>query len=198
MRRRSNAYHISILAVLIAIVIIQNVVPFFGYIPILGLSLTTIHVTVIVAAVVLGPKDGAIVGAAWGLIDWLRAFIAPTSALAPLVFTNPLVSVVPRILIGVVAGWVFIALKKRVSTPLSLTLAGVAGSLTNTLLVLGLIGTLYRHAAAGFYQVNLSKLMPYILGIVGTNGVPEAILAGVLVPLIGGALLRYQHGTGRI
>jgi len=160
--------------------------------------LTTIHVTVIVAAVVLGPKDGAIVGAAWGLIDWLRAFIAPTSALAPLVFTNPLVSVVPRILIGVVAGWVFIMLKKRVSTPLSLTLAGVAGSLTNTLLVLGLIGTLYRHAAAGFYQVNLSKLMPYILGIVGTNGVPEAILAGVLVPLIGGALLRYQHGTGRI
>lgn len=195
MRRRSNAYHISILAVLIAIVIIQNVVPFFGYIPILGLSLTTIHVTVIVAAVVLGPKDGAIVGAAWGLIDWLRAFIAPTSALAPLVFTNPLVSVVPRILIGVVAGWVFIALKKRVSTPLSLTLAGVAGSLTNTLLVLGLIGTLYRHAAAGFYQVNLSKLMPYILGIIGTNGVPEAILAGVLVPLIGGALLRYQHGS---
>ena len=195
MRRRSNAYHISILAVLIAIVIIQNVVPFFGYIPILGLSLTTIHVTVIVAAVVLGPKDGAIVGAAWGLIDWLRAFIAPTSALAPLVFTNPLVSVVPRILIGVVAGWVFIALKKRVSTQLSLTLAGVAGSLTNTLLVLGLIGTLYRHAAAGFYQVNLSKLMPYILGIIGTNGVPEAILAGVLVPLIGGALLRYQHGS---
>ena len=193
MQRRSNAYHISILAVLIAIVIIQNVVPFFGYIPILGLSLTTIHVTVIVAAVVLGPKDGAIVGAAWGLIDWLRAFIAPTSALAPLVFTNPLVSVVPRILIGVVAGWVFIALKKRISIPLSLTLAGVAGSLTNTLLVLGLIGTLYRHAAAGFYQVNLSKLMPYILGIIGTNGVPEAILAGVLVPLIGGALLRYQR-----
>ncbi|MFC6294253.1 ECF transporter S component [Lactiplantibacillus daoliensis] len=192
MQRRSNAYHISILAVLIAIVIVQNVVPFFGYIPILGLSLTTIHITVIIAAVVLGPKDGAIVGGAWGLIDWLRAFIAPTSALAPLVFTNPLVSVLPRILIGVVAGWVFIALKKHLKPALSLTFAGVAGSLTNTLLVLGLIGTLYRHAAAGFYQVDLSKLMPYLLGIIGTNGVPEAILAGILVPLIGGPLLRYR------
>lgn len=196
MQRRSKAYHISILAVLIAIVISQNVVPFFGYIPILGLSLTTIHVTVIIAAVVLGPKDGAIVGGAWGLIDWARAFIAPTSALAPLVFTNPLVSVLPRILIGVVAGWLFIALKQRVKPAVGLTLAGVAGSLTNTVLVLGLIGTLYRHAAAGFYQVDLSKLMPYLLTVVGTNGIPEAILAGIVVPLIGLPLLRYRQRKG--
>lgn len=197
MQRRSNAYHISILAVLIAIVIVQNVVPFFGYIPILGLSLTTIHITVIIAAVVLGPKDGAIVGGAWGLIDWGRAFVAPTSALAPLVFTNPLVSVVPRILIGVVAGWLFIGLRRYLKPSLSLVLAGVAGSLTNTILVLGLIGTLYRHAAAGFYQVDLSKLMPYLLGVVGTNGVPEAILAGFLVPLIGLPLMRFGHQKNR-
>lgn len=38
MQRRSNAYHISVLAVLMAIVIIQNIVPFFGYIPLPGLS----------------------------------------------------------------------------------------------------------------------------------------------------------------
>ncbi|BDZ30423.1 ECF transporter S component [Lactiplantibacillus sp. WILCCON 0030] len=193
MQRRSNAYHISVLAVLIAIVIIQNVVPFFGYIPILGLSLTTIHVTVIIAAVVLGPKDGAIVGGAWGLIDWIRAFTAPTSALAPLVFTNPLVSVLPRVLIGVVAGWTFIWLRRHLKPAPSLLVAGVVGALTNTILVLGLIGTLYRHTAAGFYQVDLSKLMPYLLGIVGTNGVPEAILAGVLVPLIGLPLMRFRQ-----
>jgi len=193
MQRRSNAYHISVLAVLMAIIIIQNVVPFLGYIPWAGLSITTIHITVIIAAVILGPRDGALVGGVWGMIDWIRAFVAPTSPLAPMVFTNPLVSVLPRILIGVVAGWVFIWFNRRRKTELGLTLAGIAGSLTNTILVLGLIGTLYRHQAAGFYQVDLSKLMPYLLTIVGTNGVPEAILAGVLTPLIGTALLRFKH-----
>ncbi|RRK09829.1 ECF transporter S component [Lactiplantibacillus garii] len=193
MQRRSNAYHISVLAVLMAIIIIQNIVPFFGYIPIAGLSLTTIHITVIIAAVILGPRDGALIGGIWGLIDWIRAFVAPTSALAPIVFTNPLVSVVPRVLIGVMAGWLFIWFNRRKQPTLGLTLAGVAGSLTNTILVLGLIGTLYRNQAAGFYQLDLSKLMPYLLTIVGTNGVPEAILAGILTPLIGTALLRFKR-----
>ncbi len=176
-----------------AIIIIQNIVPFFGYIPLFGLSITTIHVTVVIAAIVLGPKDGAIIGGVWGVIDWIRAFVAPTSPLAPMVFTNPLVSVLPRILIGVVAGWLYIWFQRRGKDALGMTLAGVAGSLTNTILVLGLIGTLYRTKAAGFYQIDLSKLMPYLLTIVGTNGVPEAIMAGILAPLIGLPLLRYQR-----
>ncbi|MFB9769827.1 ECF transporter S component [Lactiplantibacillus modestisalitolerans] len=192
MLRRTNAYHISVLAVLIAIIIVQNVVPFFGYIPLPGLSITTIHITVIVAAVVLGPKDGALIGGIWGVIDWVRAFIAPTSPLAPLVFTNPLVSVLPRILIGVVAGLIFKKFRETHPT-WGLTLAGVAGALTNTVLVLGLIGSLYSHQAAGFYQVDLSQLMPYLLTIVATNGIPEAILAGILAPLIGRPLLKFKR-----
>ncbi|WP_047999228.1 ECF transporter S component [Lactiplantibacillus herbarum] len=193
MQRRSNAYHISVLAVLMAIVIMQNIVPFFGYIPLPGLSITTIHITVIIAAVVLGPRDGAIIGGIWGLIDWIRAFVAPTSALAPIVFTNPLVSILPRVLIGLVAGWIFIWFSKRHRTTLGFTLAGIAGALTNTILVLGLIGLLYSHQAAGFYQVNLSKLMPYLLTVVASNGVPEAILAGILTPLIGTPLMRFKQ-----
>jgi len=193
MQRRSNAYHISVLAVLMAIVIMQNIVPFFGYIPLPGLSITTIHITVIIAAVVLGPRDGAIIGGIWGLIDWIRAFVAPTSALAPIVFTNPLVSIVPRVLIGLVAGWIFIWFSKRQRTTLGFTLAWIAGALTNTILVLGLIGLLYSHQAAGFYQVNLSKLMPYLLTVVASNGVPEAILAGILTPLIGTPLMRFKR-----
>jgi len=193
MQRRSNAYHISVLAVLMAIVIMQNIVPFFGYIPLPGLSITTIHITVVIAAVVLGPRDGAIIGGIWGLIDWIRAFVAPTSALAPLVFTNPLVSILPRVLIGLVAGWIFIWFSKRHRPTLGFTLAGIAGALTNTILVLGLIGLLYSHQAAGFYQVNLSKLMPYLLTVVASNGVPEAILAGILTPLIGTPLMRFKQ-----
>jgi len=193
MSRKSNAYQISVLAVLTAIVIIQNVVPLFGYIPLPGLSITTIHITVIIAAVILGPKDGAIIGGVWGLIDWIRAFTAPTSPLAPIVFTNPLVSVLPRVLVGVVAGVIFAKWSQRKHPAVGMTIAAVAGSLVNTILVLGLIGLLYRNAAAGFYQIDLSKLMPYLLAIVGTNGVPEAILAGIITPLIATPLLKFKQ-----
>ncbi|VDG17642.1 ECF transporter S component [Lactiplantibacillus mudanjiangensis] len=193
MQRKSNAYQLSVLAVLTAIVLLQNLVPFLGYIPLPGLSITTIHVTVIIAAVILGPRDGAIIGGVWGLVDWIRAFVAPTSPLAPIVFTNPLVSVLPRVLVGLVAGLIFLHWAKRPHPTVGMVLAGVVGSLVNTILVLGLIGVLYSHAAAGFYQINLAKLMPYLLTIVGTNGIPEAILAGILTPIIATPLLRFKR-----
>ena len=74
------------------------------------------------------------------MITFIRAFVWPTSPLATIVFTNPLVSVLPRILIGVVAGYTFMWLSKRLSSKiLSTGVAAVLGSLTNTVLVLGQI-----------------------------------------------------------
>ncbi|WP_369404666.1 hypothetical protein [Secundilactobacillus odoratitofui] len=55
-----------------------------------------IQVTVVIAAILLGPKGGTWVGLTWGLINWVRAFVWPTSPLALYVFVNPLVSVLPR------------------------------------------------------------------------------------------------------
>lgn len=107
--------------------------------------MTIIHITVIVAALVLGPKDGALVGGVWGMITFIRAFVWPTSPLATIVFTNPLVSVLPRILVGVVAGYTFMWLSKRLSSKiLAAGVAAVLGSLTNTVLVLGQIYLLPR------------------------------------------------------
>ena len=55
--------------------IVQNLVPILGNIPIGPLSITLIHITVIVAAIVLGPVQGMIVGGIWGMITFIRAFI---------------------------------------------------------------------------------------------------------------------------
>lgn len=79
MVRNSKAFRLSILALFIAFVIIQNFVPFLGYIPVGALSLTTIQITVIVAAIVLGPTDGAIVGDVWGILSCIKAFTSPSS-----------------------------------------------------------------------------------------------------------------------
>ena len=115
------------IALFCAIIIVQNFVPFFGYIPVGPLNLTTIHVTVIIAAIVLGPRDGAIIGGVWGLITFIRAYVWPTSPLATIVFVNPLVSVVPRILIGVVAGYAFIFLRNKIKKVPAMCVASILG-----------------------------------------------------------------------
>ncbi|EJN55530.1 ECF transporter S component [Loigolactobacillus coryniformis] len=192
--QNNKSYRISILAMFIAIIIIQNFVPLFGYIPLGLLDLTTIHITVIIAAIILGPKDGALVGGAWGLITFIRAFTSPTSPLAPLVFTNPVVSIVPRILIGLVAGWLFIWLQRKIKRTPAMMLAALVGALVNTILVLGLIYLFYRTPAVAqaYGTADVSRLGGLLLVVVATNGIPEAILAAVVAPLICTPLLRFR------
>ena len=186
MKRRQQIRRNTIRAIFIAIIILQDFVPFLGNIPLGPLSITTIHVTVIVAAVVLGPVDGAIIGGTWGLLTWVRAFVAPSSPIAPLVMVNPLVSVVPRILIGVVAGYLYRWISRWTQRKkLAMTIAGIAGSLTNTVLVLGFIYLFYRTpAVAQAYGVNVDHLLPALEAIMATNGTAELIFAAIAVPLI--------------
>lgn len=68
MTRNSSAYKISILAILTALLMIQSFVPMVGYIYILpGLpGVTTMHLTVIIGAIILGTRGGATLGAIWG------------------------------------------------------------------------------------------------------------------------------------
>ena len=79
MKRRQQIQRSTIRSILIAIIILQDFVPFLGNIPVGPLSITTMHVTVIIAAIVVGPVDGAIIGGVWGILTWVRAFVAPSS-----------------------------------------------------------------------------------------------------------------------
>lgn len=190
MVKNNQVYQKVLYALFTAIIIVQNFVPFLGYIPIGPLNLTIIHVTVIIAALTLGPSGGAIVGGIWGGITFVRAFVWPTSPLAAIVFVNPLVSVLPRILIGVVAGYVFRWLTHKMRQQyLALGIAGLLGSLTNTFLVLGQIYLFYNGHSQALYQIDTKAMMPYLLGVIATNGIPEAIIAAIVAPLIAKPLM---------
>lgn len=186
MKRRQQIRRNTIRAIFIAIVILQDFVPFLGNIPLGPLSITTMHVTVIIAAIVLGPLGGAIIGGTWGVLTWVRAFVAPSSPLAPLVMVNPLVSVLPRIMIGIVAGYLYRWLARWTHRPkLAMAVAGIMGSVTNTGLVLGFIYLFYRTpAVAQVYGVNVNHLLPALELIMATNGVAELVFAAIAVPLI--------------
>lgn len=188
--RRNKTLRLALLGVLTAIIIIQTFVPFLGYIPLGVLNVTIIPVTVIVAAVVLGPKDGAIVGGVWGMIVFIRAYVAPTSPLAPFVFVNPVISVLPRILIGLLAGYAYIALTKlKMNRTLSLAISAIIGSAVNTILVLGLIFIFYKEVYADFIKLDVDQVLGALMVIISTNGVLEAVFAAIVVPIIARPLL---------
>lgn len=198
MKRRQQIQRSTIRSILIAIIILQDFVPFLGNIPVGPLSITTMHVTVIIAAIVVGPVDGAIIGGVWGILTWVRAFVAPSSPLAPLVMINPLVSVIPRIMIGLVAGYLYRWLARLSKQPrLAMILAGIAGSLTNTGLVLGAIAIFYRTpAVARAYGVNVAHLLPALETIMATNGLAELVFAAIVVPLVAYPVLEVRRRLG--
>lgn len=136
-------------------------IPWFG-----GVSLTIMHVPVIIAAVLEGPLVGAGVGLIFGVFSMLQAAVAPTGP-ADVWFTNPLLAVAPRLFIGPAAHLVWQALARWPAV--GLPAAGVVGSLTNSALVLWVIGML------GY--LPLAALPPILL----LNGVPEALVSAVLV-----------------
>jgi uncharacterized membrane protein len=121
---------IVITGVLAAIAILLGVTR-LGFIPVPNLSgnATIMHVPAIIGGVMQGPVVGLLVGAIFGIFSWLQATI-------PL-FADPLVSVLPRLFIGVTAYYSYAA-TKRSNEYAALIVAGIVGTLTNTILVLGM------------------------------------------------------------
>lgn len=189
MNTKSKTYRLVIRAILTAIIILQTMVPFLGFIPIGITSLTIIHITVIVAAIVLGTKDGMFIGLVWGVFTMIRAFTSPTTPLDIVVFTNPIISVVPRVFVGLVAGLLFTIIYKKTKKVVAASIvAAIFGTITNTVLVLTLMGTLYTGLVANTYGVDASALFVTLGGIAITNGISEVITAAILTPILVKAL----------
>ena len=189
--QKRKAYRTAILGILIAIIFVQSMVPFLGYIPTGFINITIIHITVIVAAIVLGPKDGAIVGLVWGIGTIIRAFTSPTSIIDTTVFTNPIVAILPRIIVGLIAGWIYLWFRNHTKKKvLGMAVASGIGSLTNTVLVLGLMRVMYSSTMAQAYATQTDLLNKLLLVIVGTNGIPEMVAAIIIAPAISEAILK--------
>ena len=183
--QRQKIHTMTRRTLLIVLIVLQDLLPFIGNVPIGPLSITTLPITVATIAILLGPLEGAIAGTTWGILTWIRAFVYPSSALAPLIFTNPLIAVVPRILVGVVAGYIFKILSSREKVAATV-------SLTNTLLVLGSILVFANTpAVASGYHTNQAGLAAALGTILATNGVVELIITAAVTPLIAIPLLNH-------
>lgn len=95
-----------------------------GFIPwIAGAALTIMHVPVIIGAVLEGPWVGTAIGLIFGLFSLLQAVLAPTGPV-DVWFQNPVISVLPRLFIGVFA-WLTYRAARRISAPWILFMTGV-------------------------------------------------------------------------
>ncbi len=165
--------------VLAALIIVMTVVPYTGYIPIGITEMTTLHIVVAVGAVMLGWQYGAFLGLVWGVTCLIRATTNPLWA----PFLNPLLSVVPRILVGMAAGFCADALRRRNCRPsLAASISGAAATLTNTVLVLTAM-KLFDSTYAG-----MPLFGTIYTSLIAVNGVIEIVAAVVLVPVIVSAL----------
>ena len=120
-------------------------------------------------------------------------------AFSPFLSTTGLVGVIKalwvsigcRIMIGVVSGWVSIALKKvNVPTAVRLAITGFIGSMTNTVFVMGSIYLLFAQQYAEVKNVGMEAVFGLVMGTVAASGVPEAIAAAILVTAITGGLMK--------
>ncbi|MGL4336154.1 MAG: ECF transporter S component [Turicibacter sp.] len=194
------------LSLLGALICIMAFTPFLGYIPLGVTRATIIHIPVIIGAIILGPKKGAILGALFGLTSLIMNTFSPT--ITSFVFSpfyslgdvsgnalSLVICFVPRILVGVVPYYVYHGLSKfsakfKGGKSTALVVAGVLGSLTNTLLVMNFIYLFFGESYAKAKDVDFNVLYGVILSIIGVNGVPEAILAGILTLAITKAILK--------
>lgn len=240
-----------------ALIILMAFTPFLGYIPLGFTRATIIHIPVIIGALVLGPKKGAMLGFVFGLTSFINNTMNPTPT--SFVFTpfynlgeysgglgSIIICFVPRILVGVVPFYVYHFVKKiekkinstatsfvlsqsqrvreyggrirraincfvnkilvkvfsfyvkhfvkesdknKAVSSIGLVLAGISGAFINTLLVMSMIFIFFGKEYASANNITFNAVYGFILSIIGINGVPEAIVAGVLTLIIGKVLL---------
>lgn len=199
-------------ALFAALIIIMAFTPFLGYIPLGFTRATIIHIPVIIGALILGPRKGAILGFVFGLTSLINNTMNPTAT--SFVFSpfyslgeihggigSIIICFLPRILVGIIPYYVYrfmtkITEKWKSSMIFSLGVCGVIGSLTNTLLVMNLIFVFFKDAYAMANGVASNAVYGFILSVIGINGVPEAIVAGVLVAFVGRVLLKSRSVIG--
>ena len=204
MKINSKTTQLALMGMFTAIILILTFTQ-YGFIPLPFIKATIMHIPVIIGAILLGPGYGAMLGFMFGAASLYVNSIAPGTAsfvFSPFIpvpgtdqgsYLSLIICFLPRILVGVVPWYVYRGLKKLYSNkfiePVWLAIAGVFGSLTNTLPVMHLIYFLFKDSYAVAKKVAVDAVYGFILGVIATNGVFEAIAAAVIVAAICGAVM---------
>ena len=197
---KMDTRYMATLAMLCGVLLVMGITG-IGFIPLPVIKATTMHIPVILGAVILGPKAGAVLGGLFGLCSIWANTTTPgllSFAFSPFMTTEGLLGAAKslwialgcRILFGLTAGWLWIIVKKIAKRDyIALPVVAAISTICHTLLVMGSIYVLLAQQYAAAKNVAVSAVFGLVMGTVTASGIPEAIVAAVLVTIIGKALL---------
>ena len=191
-KRKMDTRYMATLAMFCGVLLVMGMTG-IGFIPLPVIKATTMHIPVIL---------GAVLGAVFGLCSIWANTTAPgllAFAFSPFMTTEGLPGVLKslwialgcRILLGVIAGWLWRLTKKALKQDyLALPVTAAVSTICHTILVMGSIYLLLAQQYAQAKNVAITAVFGLVMGTVTASGIPEAIIAAVLVTVIGKALLR--------
>ncbi|MBQ5328690.1 MAG: ECF transporter S component [Oscillospiraceae bacterium] len=193
------------MALFIALIILLSVTP-LGYIPLGAINATTIQMPVIIGAVLFGWKKGAVLGGVFGLTSLIKNTVQPN--LTSFVFSPfvpvfgeesgslwaVVISLLPRIMIGIVAATVFAVLVRiKLSKTVASAAAGFCGSLANTVLVMGGIYLFFGESYSAAKDIAYNTLLATVSATITGAGITEAVVSAVVCGAVCTALLKYSE-----
>ena len=180
----SKTYELVLTALFVAIIVVMASTP-LGFIPLVVINATTLHIPVIIGSLFLGPKKGGFLGGVFGLTSLIKsslgaaslsAFVfSPVAALSMLphdtvgaavllVLKSTFIAVVPRILIGVVPYFVYVGIKKAIGSDKKLVYGSVINAVISFILGFGVFAFFNKMISEG--KVGFSTTVAQIIGVV--------------------------------
>lgn len=187
-KSRNQIHDLTMMALFLAIEIVLFVTP-FGYLRFGPLSATLMHIPVIVCASVMSTQYGAFLGLVFGISSVINATMTPTVTsfvFSPFVtvagmsggFQSLIIAIVPRVLLGVIAGTIYHKmLEKGKGKVSSAATAALVATLCHTFMVLGLIVLFYGTQYSEALGIAQSALMGFMGTVILTNCLPETAIA---------------------
>lgn len=180
-------------AMLTAIVLVMSFTP-IGYLRIGGLELTLIMVPVIIGAVTQGPAVAAFLGGVFGITSFMQCFMGSALGTVLVSISIPrtfVVCVVSRVFAGLFCGLLFSACRKQDRRGgWSFAVAGVSGSLFNTVFFLGLLALLFWNVQFTAEQAaslgGVDTVLKTVIGVAaGINAPIELVVCAILGSAVG-------------
>lgn len=201
MKQKLSTSQLTILGLMTALLVLMSCTP-LGYLNIGPLAITLNVIPVAISAIVLGSFGGGVAGAVFGLTSFLQCMgIGGTSAMGMLLFEiNPVLAFiqrfVPRVLDGILIGYVFNGARKRTNIYAACAITGFCSAFFNTVLFMLALVLLYGNTEYVQGLMGGQNVIVFICTFVGVNAVFEMIASTVLTGAVGAALYRARYIPG--
>lgn len=198
--KKHDTRYMAMLAMLSGVLLTMGMTG-IGFIPLPVIKATTMHIPVILGAILLGPSAGAFLGTVFGFCSIWANTTTPnllSFAFSPFMSTEGLSGVAKslwialgcRILFGWLAGWIWKLCRKVFKQEyVALPVTAAVSTILHTIIVMGSIYLLLAQQYAEAKNVAIGAVFGLIMGTITASGIPEAVAAAILVTVIGKALL---------